>query len=195
MTGYGTEWCRAQAMRLLEFHAPALNPAGGFYKLATDGTPLPDTTRELHETTRMIHAYAQGAQLGFAGAERIMDHGIRFLFEGHLDLVPGRFWWSVDDAVRQSPQAGLWSRFRFMAAASAAQSDHPDASRLRETVMTVLRGQFWEDRPVSDMFEGDWTGAPDYRGNANMHHRGAHRSYQAWGDTADLEMARSIPAT
>lgn len=66
MTDYGPDWTRAEARRLLDFHARALNPAGGFYKLAADGRPLPDdprgrgNTRELHETTRMIHAFAQG---------------------------------------------------------------------------------------------------------------------------------------
>ena len=97
MTDYGPDFSRAEALRLLDFHAAAVNPAGGFYKLARDGSPMPDSTRELHETTRMIFAYARGAALGYPRAGEIVDHGMAYLLHGHLDPVNGGFWWSADD--------------------------------------------------------------------------------------------------
>ncbi|TKW66232.1 MAG: AGE family epimerase/isomerase [Paracoccus denitrificans] len=203
VTEYGPDWTRAEAMRLLDFHARALNPAGGFHKLAADGTPLPDdprgqgNTRELHETTRMIHSFAQGATLNHPQAGAIVDHGMRFLFEGHLDPVNGGFWWSVDDAGPLDTKKQAYGHaFVLLAAASAGKIGHPDAARLRETVMTVLRSRFWEADPgaVSDTFDADWTNPPAYRGgNANMHLTealiAAHRTF---ADPADLAMARSI---
>ncbi|MFV0293728.1 MAG: AGE family epimerase/isomerase [Paracoccus sp. (in: a-proteobacteria)] len=203
MTDYGPDWCRAEALRLLDFHAASVNPAGGFYKLATDGRPLPDNprgqgnTRELHETTRMIHAYARGARLNHPEAANIVDHGMIFLLNGHLDPVNGGFWWSVDDSgPMDSRKQAYGHAFVLLAAASAGQVGHPEAMRLRDMVMNVLRSRFWETRPgaVSDTFDRDWTNSPAYRGgNANMHLTEALiAAHETWRDPADLDMARSI---
>lgn len=203
MSKYGPDWCRAEALRLLDFHTASLNPAGGFYKLSVDGTQLHDSprgqggVRELHETTRMIYAYARGAKLGYPRAQTIVDHGMAFLFDAHLDPLHGGFWWSVDDKGPLDPRKQAYGHaFVLLAAAYAAGLGHPDAGRLRETVMTVLRSRFWEIDPgaVSDTFDPDWTGLLAYRGgNANMHLTEALiAAYKAWGDPADLEMARSI---
>ncbi|MFV0411600.1 MAG: AGE family epimerase/isomerase [Paracoccus sp. (in: a-proteobacteria)] len=203
MSDYGPDWCRAEALRLLDFHAASVNPAGGFYKLASDGSPLPDgprgqgNTRELHETTRMIHAYARGARLNHPQARAMLDHGMDFLFRGHLDPQYGGFWWSVDDGGPLDPRKQAYGHaFVLLAAASAAKLGHPDAARLRETVMNVIRTRFWENHPgaVSDTFDADWTNPPAYRGgNANMHLTEALiAAYEAWGDPVDQAMARSI---
>ncbi|MDO5605185.1 MAG: AGE family epimerase/isomerase [Paracoccus sp. (in: a-proteobacteria)] len=203
MVEYGPGWCRAEAMRLLDFHAASLDPAGGFYKLGAEGRPLGDQPRgqgglrELHETTRMIHAYARGAALGHPRARDMVDHGMAFLFAGHLDPEHGGFWWSVDDAGAVDARKQAYGHaFVLLAAAAAAGVGHPDAARLRETVMTVIRARFWEPVPgaVSDTFDEDWTNPPAYRGgNANMHLTEALlAAYRAWGDPADLDMARSV---
>ena len=203
MTDYGPDWCRAEALRLLDFHAAALNPKGGFHKLAGDGSPLPDSprgqgnARELHETTRMVHAYARGAALNHPQARRIVDHGMDFLLHGHLDPRHGGFWWSVDEAgPLDSRKQAYGHAFVLLAAAAAARVGHPDAARLRDMAMSVLRGRFWETDPgaVSDTFDEDWTNPPAYRGgNANMHLTEALiAAHESWGDPADLDMARSI---
>ncbi|WBU65411.1 AGE family epimerase/isomerase [Paracoccus aerodenitrificans] len=197
MTDHGPDWSRAEALRLLDFHAQAVNPAGGFFKLAADGTPLPDRTRELHETTRMIHAYARGAALDHPEARRIVDHGMAFLLNGHLDAQNGGFWWSVgDDGPVDRRKQAYGHAFVLLAVASAAQLGHPDAAGLRDMVMTVLRTRFWEPAMglVSDTFDEDWTNPPAYRGgNANMHLTEALlAAFDAWRDPAHLDMARSI---
>lgn len=197
LSDYGPDWCRAQALRLLDFHAAALNPEGGFHKLAADGAPLPDPGRELHETTRMIHAFAEGVRLGHAQSARIVDHGMRFLFQGHLDPAHGGFWWSVDaDGPLDRRKQAYGHAFVLLAASSAEAVGHPDAARLRDMVMTVIRARFWDTDPgaVSDTFDEDWTNPPDYRGgNANMHLTEALlAAHQAWQDPAHLQMARDI---
>ncbi|WBU54265.1 AGE family epimerase/isomerase [Paracoccus sp. SCSIO 75233] len=203
MAEYDADWCRAEALRLLDFHAAAVNPEGGFHKLAADGTPLPDSprgqgnTRELHETTRMIHAYARGAALNHPRAREVVDHGVAFLLHGHLDPEHGGFWWAVDEAGPLDPLKQAYGHaFVLLASAWAAKLDHPDAARLREMVMGVIRSRFWENDPgaVSDTFDADWTNPPAYRGgNANMHLTEALiAAYEAWKDPAYLDMARSI---
>ncbi len=203
MPKYDADWSRAEAMRLLDFHAAAVNPAGGFLKLARDGSALPDSprgqgnARELHETTRMIHAYARGAALGHPQARAVVDHGMAFLLNGHHDPVNGGFWWSADDAgpIDRRKQA-YGHAFVLLAAAWAARLGHPDAETLRDLVMADLKGRFWEADPgaVSDTFDEDWTNPPAYRGgNANMHLTEALlAAYETWRDPEFLAMARRI---
>ncbi|SDD80160.1 Mannose or cellobiose epimerase, N-acyl-D-glucosamine 2-epimerase family [Paracoccus isoporae] len=197
MTEYGAGWCRAEATRLLDFHAASVNPDGGFYKLAADGTPLPDPTRELHETTRMVHAYAQGHRLRHPAAAAIVDHGVRFLLDGHYDPVHGGFWWSVgDDGPSDRRKQAYGHAFVLLAAASAHAAGHPEADRLRGLAMDAIRTHFWEGDPgaVSDTFDEDWTNPPAYRGgNANMHLTEALlAAHASWRDAEDLDMARRI---
>ncbi|MDO5641065.1 MAG: AGE family epimerase/isomerase [Paracoccus sp. (in: a-proteobacteria)] len=197
MRRYGPDWMRAEAARLAAFHARALNPAGGFFKLAADGGALPDPARELHETTRMVHSYAQAAGLGLAGAEAVVDHGMAFLLNGHLDPVNGGFWWSVGDhGPVDSRKQAYGHAFVLLAAAGAGALGHADADRLRAMVTDVIRTRFWENPPgaVSDTFDADWTNPPAYRGgNANMHLTEALiAAYRTWHDPEDLAMARRI---
>nr|WP_255435426.1 AGE family epimerase/isomerase [Paracoccus sp. S1E-3] len=197
VTDYGADWSRAEALRLLDFHAAAVNPAGGFHKLARDGSPMADPTRELHETTRMIHAYARGAALGHPRAGEIVDHGMAYLLNGHLDPVNGGFWWSADDAgPRDRRKQAYGHAFVLLAAAWAASLGQKDADKLRDLVMAELKNRFWEEDPgaVSDTFDEDWTNPPAYRGgNANMHLTEALlAAYDTWRDPEYLAMARSI---
>lgn len=193
---YDADWCRDHALSLLDFHAQSLNPAGGFFKLATDGTPLPDDTRELHETTRMVHAYARGAALGHPAAARMVDHGMDFLLSRHRDPVYGGFWWSVgDDGPRDRRKQAYGHAFVLLAAASARQVGHPRADVLAALAREGL-ARFWEEGPgaVCDTFAEDWTGPLAYRGgNANMHLTEALlAAHAAWSDPADLVRAGRI---
>src|SRR6185436_18035527 len=70
-------WLVGQALSLFDFFlAPSFNPAGGFFSLADDGTPMPGkpglagVERQIHDTTRMVHCAAIGHLLGLPGAER-----------------------------------------------------------------------------------------------------------------------------
>ena len=85
------QWLMDQALSLFAFFQPAaLNPAGGFHALAQDGTPLfcdreGGAVQHLHNTTRMIYSFALARDLGVAGADKIIDHGMDFLWSRHRD--------------------------------------------------------------------------------------------------------------
>ena len=51
-------WLRQQAVDQFDFFRASLNPAGGFFVLDHNGSPLPGDLQELHTTTRLVHAYA-----------------------------------------------------------------------------------------------------------------------------------------
>lgn len=194
---YTPAWCRDQAMRLLDFHAAAINPNGGFHTLDRRGRPLPDTTRALHDTCRMVYSYVLGDDLGHPQAWPVVDHGMRYLFDAHLDRDHGGFFWSLDDnGPVDSRKQAYGHAFVLLAAAAAAKLGHPDAEDLRDLAMGAILGHFWDDThgAVSDTFDADWTGGPDYRGqNANMHlTESLLDAYGVWGDPAFLDMAQRI---
>ncbi|MGY9012536.1 MAG: AGE family epimerase/isomerase, partial [Rhodobacterales bacterium] len=84
-------WLLDQALELFDFFQPNLiNPAGGFYALAQDGTPLTcqgqaGLTQHLHNTTRMVHCFALGQVLGIVGADAVIDHGMAHIWHRHRD--------------------------------------------------------------------------------------------------------------
>ncbi|SFA71200.1 Mannose or cellobiose epimerase, N-acyl-D-glucosamine 2-epimerase family [Poseidonocella pacifica] len=203
MARFQGDWLRDQALALLRFHANSRNPAGGFWPLDRQGAPVDEaprgsgSERPLHETSRMVHSYALAVGLGFPGARDQVDHGIAWLFDGHLDRSNGGFYWSVDDAGPiDSRKQAYGHAFVLLAAASAARAGHPDAARLRDRVWDDLMAHFWEADAgmVADTFSADWSEGYSYRGqNANMHLTEAlMAAHAAWGDAQYLEMAEGI---
>lgn len=195
-------WLMAQARALWDFHAAALDPAGGFRTLDLLGNPLgveprgQGAERALHDVCRMVHCYALARPAGHPAAARIVDHGLDWLLGPQHDARHGGFYWSCDDAGPLDAQKQAYGHaFVLLAAASAERAGHGRAARLRDLALAAL-DRFRDDPagPVSDTFAADWTAGPAYRGqNANMHLTEALlAAHDAWGDPAHLDWARGI---
>ena len=91
-------WLIDNARALFEFfQRPAFNPAGGFFSLDENARPLASkpehkgANRHVHETSRMVHAFAIAHLLGLPGADRVVDHGMAFLWERTRDGKNGGY--------------------------------------------------------------------------------------------------------
>ncbi|QDC08560.1 AGE family epimerase/isomerase [Oceanicola sp. D3] len=187
-------WLAEDARKQFAFFRTALRPEGGFHTLEWNGTPRPDPLQELHCTTRMIHSYALAELCGVGGAEMV-EHGMRYLAEGHRD---GEGWaWGVEG---QTPvdrrRMGYGHVFVLLAASSAHLAGHEDAPALIDAATEVLEQHFWEDGPglIGPDFGPDWQPLDAYRGmNANMHGAEAlMAAFEATGREDYLEKAGSI---
>ena len=197
-------WLHAEAARLIAMaQHNAFNPAGGFFPLDEVGRPLPPPAgqagaeRLLHDTTRTVHCFSVAHLLGTPGADRMIDHGMDFLWKRHRDGRNGGYFWGVDDdgAINATKQA-YGHGFVLLAASSAKVVGHPDADRLLADITEVLHTRFWEKNPgaTSEEYTDDWQKLSDYRGqNSNMHLTEAvMAAFEATGDRAYLEMGESI---
>ncbi len=196
-------WLVDQARRLFGlFERGALNPAGGFHALDDIGRPIDAPrggVRHLHETTRMVHCFAMAYQLGLPGADRMIDHGLAYVWQRHRDTRHGGYFWSVDDdgAVNDTKQA-YGHAFVLLAAASAKVVGHPEADRLIEDVTGILHDRFWDGvaGASTEEYARNWSPLGDYRGqNSNMHLTEAlMAAYEATGSQDYLAMAERIAA-
>ena len=199
-------WLMSQALSLFDlFQIPAFNPRGGFFTLGDDGTPNParpgrsGVERQLHDTSRMVHCFSVAHLLGLPGADRIVDHGLRFLWERHRDGANGGYFWSVDDERATTPAKQAYGHaFVLLAASSAKVVGHPDADRLLGDVTEVLLSRFWDAAAgaTTEDYTADWRPMGDYRGqNSNMHLTEALMAgFEATGDGRYLGMAESVAA-
>lgn len=191
-------WLLDQAQRLFDlFGRGSVNPSGGFHVLADDGSPLPGSLQQIHETCRMIHCFAIGHQLGLPGADAIVDHGMKWLWSGHRDAANGGYFWGVDDTGPVNPLKQAYGHaFVILAASSAKVIGHPDADRLLGDVENVLMNRFWDDTAgaTTEEYAADWTPLGNYRGqNSNMHLTEAlMAAYEAFGQDRFLHMAERI---
>ncbi|TNF21084.1 MAG: AGE family epimerase/isomerase [Rhodobacteraceae bacterium] len=155
------------------FFQASLRDGPGFHTLDFAGQPLPSDVQELHTTTRLVHSYALGMLAGVAGAERMVDHGMSYLWSHHRDAQHGGYLWALDeDGVHDGRKLAYGHVFVLLAGASAKMAGHPEADRLIEDAFQVLDSHFWEARRglFQDELTRDWTPFSDYRGmNANMH--------------------------
>jgi mannose/cellobiose epimerase-like protein (N-acyl-D-glucosamine 2-epimerase family) len=191
-------WLLSQSRSLFDlFQRSSVNPKGGFHTLADDGSPNPDGLRQLHETCRMIHCFAIGHQMGLPGADRLVDHGMDFLWNGHRDRENGGYFWGVDDSgpVNTLKQA-YGHAFVILAASSARMVGHPDADRLLEDVDDILMTRFWDATAgaTTEEYTADWQPLGSYRGqNSNMHLTEAlMAAYEAFEQARYLTMAEGI---
>lgn len=199
-------WLMSQARSLFDlFQIPAFNPRGGFFTLADDGTPNPagpgrsGSERQLHDTSRMVHCFSVAHLLGLPGADRIVDHGLRFLWERHRDGANGGYFWGVDDERATTPAKQAYGHaFVLLAASSAKVVGHPDADRLLGDVTEVLLSRFWDAAAgaTTEEYAADWRPMGGYRGqNSNMHLTEALMAgFEATGDGRYLVMAERIAA-
>lgn len=190
-------WLMEDARRQLAFFDASLRADGGFDVLDRDGTPLPRHGQELHTTTRMIHAYMMGKAIGHAGADRIIDAGMAYLWDHHRDTKNGGYVWGVNgDEVTDGTKLAYGHVFVLLAASSAKLAGHPEAERLLADIAEVIETRFWEEENglLCDEYTRDWRPFSTYRGmNANMHGVEAMlAAYEATGDTLWLTRAGRI---
>ncbi|MCA3560470.1 MAG: AGE family epimerase/isomerase [Aestuariivirga sp.] len=191
------DWLKAQANALFDlFQHNSVNPKGGFHDLDAAGLPF-GAVRQIHSTARMVHCFAIAARLGRPGAESIVDHGMRFLWEGHRDNVHGGYCWSLDDeGFRDDSKQAYGHAFVLLAAADASMTGHPLGKEMLADVTGVLNTRFWDEHygAVSEEYARDWAKISDYRGqNSNMHLTEAlMAAFEATQDAAYLDKAKRI---
>lgn len=156
-----------------DFFRASLRDGPGFHTLDFSGAPLPSEVQELHTTTRLVHSYALGMLAGVEGADRMVDHGMDYLWSHHRDAEHGGYVWALDESgVMDGRKLAYGHVFVLLAGASARMAGHPEADRLIDDVFEVLDSRYWEaDHGLfQDEMNRDWTPFSDYRGmNANMH--------------------------
>jgi mannose/cellobiose epimerase-like protein (N-acyl-D-glucosamine 2-epimerase family) len=203
---YHRRWLIDQANALFDFFEPrSVDPDGGFYVLDEQGVPIASgrdggrpPVREIHSTARMVHCFAIARLLGRPNAERMIDHGMEFLWKGHRDPVHGGYVWSVGKGSPGDDRKQAYGHaFVLLAASSAKVAGHPDADRLLADVSEIIRTRFWDAKAgaTREEFNRDWSPiAGGYRGqNSNMHLTEATMAaFEATGDRTWLEMAESI---
>ena len=199
-------WLLSQARALFDFFQYGIvNPRGGFSMLDDQGKPnAPETgnagvVRQLHDTTRMIHCYSAAHLLGLPGADRIVDHGMDFLWNRHRDTGNGGYFWGVDDErPTNANKLAYGHAFVILAASSAKTVGHPDADRLMTDILEVLDKRFWDRKAgaTTEEYKADWSEISSYRGqNSNMHLTEAlMAAFEATGEKQLLAMAQSIAA-
>jgi sulfoquinovose isomerase len=191
------DWLTARANALFDlFQYNAVNRQGGFHDLDAAGRPF-GNIRHLHQTARMVHCFAIAAKLGRPGAETIVDHGMRYLWEGHRDRRHGGYCWSVaDDGFKDDTKQAYGHAFVLLAAADASMIGHPLAKEMLADVTDVLNIRFWDENygAVSEEFARNWAKISTYRGqNSNMHLTEAlMAAFEATGTAAYLDKAKSI---
>ncbi len=199
-------WLMSQARSLFDvFQVPSFNPRGGFFTLGDDGRPNPErpgrsgVERQLHDTARMVHCFSVAHMLGLPGADRVVDHGLRFLWERHRDGANGGYFWGVDDERATTPAKQAYGHaFVLLAASSAKVVGHPDADRLLGDVTDVLLSRFWDAAAgaTTEEYTADWEALSHYRGqNSNMHLTEAlMAAFEATDEARYLDMAESVAA-
>jgi sulfoquinovose isomerase len=198
-------WLLKQADDLFTFfERSVVNPLGGFYDLDDVGHPTAPgfgaggmPARYLFATSRIVHAFAVAHLLGRPGAADIVDHGMKFLWEGHRDPEFGGYYWSIGyGSPSDTNKQAYGHAFALLAAASALSAGHPDAERLLVDVSTVIRERFWEEEygAVAEEFTREWRQLDFYRGqNSNMHlTESLMAAFEVTKDSNYLRMAERI---
>ena len=118
-------WLIEQRRPLLDFfQRPSFNPAGGFYSLDENARPLPqspDTKARTGRCTRhraWCTASPSRTCFGIPGADRIVDHGLAFLWERMRDAENGGYFWGVDDEKPTHPTKQAYGHAFVLLAAS-----------------------------------------------------------------------------
>lgn len=190
-------WLQARADNLFDlFQHNAVNPKGGFHDLDAAGRPC-GTIRQIHQTARMVHCFAIATKLGRPGAEIIVDHGMRWLWEGHRDKRFGGYCWSLDDdGYKDDTKQAYGHAFVLLAAADATMIGHPLAREMLDDITGIIDTRFWDAHhgAVSEEYARNWSKISDYRGqNSNMHLTEAlMAAFEATGSAAYLDKAKSI---
>ena len=190
-------WLRNEAIRQLQFFSASLAPTGQFRSLNWDGSEIVGAPQELHATTRLIHSYALGKQIGFDEGDAIVMAGLENLEKGHRDPKNGGYIWSFDESGPcNTLKLAYGYVFILLAAASALQAGFEEADNLIKEISQILDEHFWDDTigRFKEEYKRDWTSFSSYRGmNANMHGSEALlAAYEVTQDRVFLDRAGSI---
>ena len=190
-------WLKHQSETQLDFFTGSIQAAPGFSLLGFDGAALETKTQELFTTTRLIHSYSLGVLQGYPGADKIVDHGMRYLFRHHKDPIHGGYLWGITgDKISDDRKLAYGHAFVLLAASSAKMAGHPDADFLLTDITDILDRHFWEEDAglFCDEWNRDWTPFSTYRGmNANMHGVEAMlAAFEATDDTGFLDRSGRI---
>lgn len=194
-------WLMQQANGLFDFFERGfIDPAGGFFDLRADGTPL-DAAGQVHPvhiSARAVHCFAIGALMGRPGARAVVDHGMDYLWHRHRDQTNGGYFWSLKGEPLDRTKQGYGHAFVLLAASSAKLIGHPLADPMLADITEVLDTHFWEEKhgAIAEEFTEDWQplDGGTYRGqNSNMHLTEAlMAAYEATGDAEYLRKAKRI---
>jgi mannose/cellobiose epimerase-like protein (N-acyl-D-glucosamine 2-epimerase family) len=191
-------WLDREFGRLLDFHAAAEDPAGGFGRLDAAGTLTTGAPAELWITTRMVHSYALGTLLGHPGCAPRVEHGLAALRGMFHDREAGGWYWTAyPDRPADDRKQTYGHAFVLLAAAGAAQAGF-DTRDLLDEVLTVLRERLADPGRglFAEGYDRRFAHAEPYRGqNPNMHLVEAFMAAaEATGDRTLLEPAERIAA-
>lgn len=193
------QWLLREADDLFRFfEGSSLNPDGGIFVPDTKGRPMRDgAPTELHTTTRLVHCFSLASLQGRPGAEALVDHGMKALWERHRDPDHGGYVWSFGpDGFADDKKQAYGHAFVLLAASSALQAGHPDAPQLLADITETLNARFWEEEhgATAEEFTRDWQPFDTYRGqNSNMHLTEAlMAAFEATGERHYLDKAGRI---
>ncbi|RIJ70642.1 AGE family epimerase/isomerase [Nakamurella silvestris] len=167
-------WLTDQFHRLVAFSRQAVDPAGGFDYLDTDGTPMPGRDRELYITCRMTYVFALAHLSGVPGADGPVRHGLTALSGLFHDDRNGGWHSAVaaDGSVVPGRKEAYGHAFVLLAAATATAAGIDGADVLLDRALDIFDRHFWDDEAglVRESFAADFTDDEPYRGaNSNMH--------------------------
>jgi len=158
---------------LLEFGRQFPSPEGGSYYLGDDGSPWKDRPRETWITCRMTHVYSIGKLLGFEGADKLADAGLKGITGELKDTRNGGWYAGIRADGEILPYKQCYAHaFVILAATSALLAGREGASELLDEALAVYDKYFWNDSEglSCDTWNTEFTELDEYRGiNANMH--------------------------
>jgi mannose/cellobiose epimerase-like protein (N-acyl-D-glucosamine 2-epimerase family) len=166
------DWLAGESVRLLDFHAAARDPRGGFGWLDADGAVITDRPSELWITTRMVHSYSLGVLLERPGSRLLVEHGLaalRGMF--HDNEYGGWFWSAYPDRAADDRKQTYGHAFVLLAASSAKQAGFPVDDLLSEALDVITSRLADTDSDLFvEGFDRSFQIGEEYRGqNPNMH--------------------------
>ncbi|MGO7917329.1 AGE family epimerase/isomerase, partial [Rhizobium ruizarguesonis] len=80
----------------------------------------------IHIASRAVHCFSIVALLGRPGASDVVDHGMDYIWNHHLDRKNGGYFWSLDDNGPVDSNKHVYGHAFVLLAASAAKTiGHP----------------------------------------------------------------------
>lgn len=164
-----TRWLSEQALPLWT-RAGVDRAQGGFFEqLDAAGAPI-EEPRRARVVARQIYVFATASRLGWmAGADRLVDHGLRFLFE-RLRQADGRYAAAVLPDGRVVRDAfDLYEHAFILFALASAFASRPSLAHLPAEAMALLRAmRLGWSHPVAGFEEAAPPTLP-LKANPHMH--------------------------
>lgn len=163
----------AETYELLEFGKGFPAAQGGSGWLDDEGRIDPSHGVQTWITGRMTHVYSIGAMLGWPGADKLADAGLKGLTGILHDESNGGWYPSIQaDGTPEPGKVCYAHAFVILGASSALLAKRPGAKELLDEVLAIHDRYFWDDQTglAVDTWDTTFSTLDDYRGiNANMH--------------------------